>query len=193
MLLSVLRIRHKDSDRLVDLATHVLEVWRGYTDEAAFVFAETDGEPHNTITPIARKVGDMYELDLTLRNNITTEEHPLGVYHPHAQYHHIKKENIGLIEVMGLAVLPARLKEELELLEEYILEGKDIASNEKIEKHAAWAAEFLPKYDNINKDNVHEILQKEVGIVFTHVLEDAGVYKCTPEGREAFMRFIETL
>ena len=191
--LSVLRIRHKDSDRLVDLATHVLEVWRGYTDEAAFIFAETDGEPHNTITPIARKVGDMYELDLTLRNNITTEENPLGVYHPHAQYHHIKKENIGLIEVMGLAVLPARLKEELELLEEYILEGKDIASNEKIEKHAAWAAEVLPKYKDINKDNIHEILQKEVGNVFVHVLEDAGVYKCTPEGREAFMRFIETL
>ena len=187
------RIRHKDSDRLVDLATHVLEVWRGYTDEAAFIFAETDGEPHNTITPIARKVGDMYELDLTLRNNITTEENPLGVYHPHAQYHHIKKENIGLIEVMGLAVLPARLKEELELLEEYILEGKDIASNEKIEKHAAWAAEVLPKYKDINKDNIHEILQKEVGNVFVHVLEDAGVYKCTPEGREAFMRFIETL
>ena len=191
--LSVLRIRHKDSDRLVDLATHVLEVWRGYTDEAAFIFAETDGEPHNTITPIARKVGDMYELDLTLRNNITTEENPLGVYHPHAQYHHIKKENIGLIEVMGLAVLPARLKEELELLEEYILEGKDIASNEKIEKHAAWAAEVLPKYKDINKDNIHEILQKEVGNVFVHVLEDAGVYKCTPEGREEFMRFIETL
>ena len=191
--LSVLRIRHKDSARLVDLATHVLEVWRGYTDEAAFVFAETDGEPHNTITPIARKAGDMFELDLTLRNNITTEENPLGVYHPHAEYHHIKKENIGLIEVMGLAVLPARLKEELELLEEYILEGKDIASNEKIEKHAAWAAEFLPKYKDINKENVHEILQKEVGIVFTHVLEDAGVYKCTPEGREAFMRFIESL
>ena len=191
--LSVLRIRHKDSARLVDLATHVLEVWRGYTDEAAFVFAETDEEPHNTITPIARKAGDMFELDLTLRNNITTEENPFGVYHPHAEYHHIKKENIGLIEVMGLAVLPARLKEELELLEEYILEGKDIASNEKIEKHAAWAAEFLPKYKDINKENVHEILQKEVGIVFTHVLEDAGVYKCTPEGREAFMRFIESL
>ena len=191
--LSVLRIRHKDSARLVDLATHVLEVWRGYTDEAAFIFAETDGEPHNTITPIARKVGDMFELDLTLRNNITTEENPLGVYHPHAEYHHIKKENIGLIEVMGLAVLPARLKEELELLEEYILEGKDIVSNEKIEKHAAWAKEFLPKYKDINKDNVHEILQKEVGIVFTHVLEDAGVYKCTPEGREAFMRFVEAL
>ena len=191
--LSVLRIRHKDSDRLVDLATHVLEVWRGYTDEAAFIFAETDGEPHNTITPIARKVGDIYELDLTLRNNITTEENPLGVYHPHAQYHHIKKENIGLIEVMGLAVLPARLKEELELLEEYILEGKDIASNEKIEKHAAWAAEVLSKHKDINKDNIHEILRKEVGNVFVHVLEDAGVYKCTPEGREAFMRFIETL
>lgn len=120
----------------MDLATHVLEVWRGYTDEAAFIFAETEGEPHNTITPIARKVGDTFELDLTLRNNITTEEHPLGVYHPHAQYHHIKKENIGLIEVMGLAVLPARLKEELELLGEYILEGKDVSSNEKIEKHA---------------------------------------------------------
>ena len=191
--LSVLRIRSKDEKRLIDLATHVLENWRGYTDEAAFVFAETDGEPHNTITPIARKAGDMFELDLTLRNNITTEENPLGVYHPHAEYHHIKKENIGLIEVMGLAVLPARLKEELELLEEYILEGKDIASNEKIEKHAAWAAEFLPKYKDINKENVHEILQKEVGIVFTHVLEDAGVYKCTPEGREAFMRFIESL
>ena len=116
-----------------DLATHVLAGWRGYTDEAAFIFAETDGEPHNTITPIARKVGDTFELDLTLRNNITTEEHPLGVYHPHACYHHIKKENIGLIEVMGLAVLPARLKEELELLEEYILSGRDIASNEKIE------------------------------------------------------------
>ena len=191
--LSVLRIRHKDSDRLVDLATHVLEVWRGYTDEAAFIFAETDGEPHNTITPIARKVGDIYELDLTLRNNITTEENPLGVYHPHAQYHHIKKENIGLIEVMGLAVLPARLKEELELLEEYILSGKDIASNEKIEKHAAWVAEFLPKYEKLDKDNIQEVLRKEVGNVFVHVLEDAGVYKCTPEGREAFMRFINTL
>ena len=191
--MSVIRLNGTDSGRIVDLADKILKAWRGYTDEAAFIFAETDGEPHNTITPIARKVGDMYELDLTLRNNITTSEHPLGVYHPHAQYHHIKKENIGLIEVMGLAVLPARLKEELELLEEYILEGKDIASNEKIEKHAAWAAEFLPKYKDINKENVHEILQKEVGIVFTHVLEDAGVYKCTPEGREAFMRFIESL
>ena len=191
--LSVLRIRHKDEKRLIDLATHVLEVWRGYTDEAAFIFAETEGEPHNTITPIARKVGDTFELDLTLRNNITTEEHPLGVYHPHAQYHHIKKENIGLIEVMGLAVLPARLKEELELLGEYILEGKDISSNEKIKKHAAWVAEVLPKYKNLDKDNIQDVLRQEVGHVFVHVLEDAGVYKCTPEGREAFMRFIDNL
>ena len=188
--LSVLRIRHKDEKRLIDLATHVLECWRGYTDEDAFIYAETDGEPHNTITPIARKSGDLFELDLTLRNNITTEGNPLGVYHPHAQYHNIKKENIGLIEVMGLAVLPARLKEELELLEEYILEGKDIASNEKIEKHAAWVEGFLPKYEKIDKDNVHDILRLEVGNVFVHVLEDAGVYKCTEEGRKAFMRFI---
>jgi UDPglucose--hexose-1-phosphate uridylyltransferase len=135
----------------------------------------------------------MYELDLTLRNNITTEEHPLGVYHPHAEYHHIKKENIGLIEVMGLAVLPARLKEELELLKEYILEGKDIASNEKIEKHAQWVAQFLPKYDTIDETNIQGILEKEVGIVFVHVLEDAGVYKCTEEGRAAFQRFLDQL
>ena len=191
--LSVLRIRSKDTDRLVELADHILKCWREYTDEAAFIFAETDGEPHNTITPIARKVGDTFELDLALRNNITTEEHPLGVYHPHAQYHNIKKENIGLIEVMGLAVLPSRLKEELELLAEYILNGKDIRSCEKIEKHADWAASFLPKYENITEKNVMDILKKEVGIVFTHVLEDAGVFKCTEEGREAFMRFIRTL
>jgi UDPglucose--hexose-1-phosphate uridylyltransferase len=191
--LSVLRIRHKDEKRLIDLASHVLEVWRGYTDEQAFIFAETDGEPHNTITPIARKVGDVFELDLTLRNNITTEENPLGVYHPHEQYHHIKKENIGLIEVMGLAVLPARLKEELELLQEYILEGKDIASNEKIEKHAAWVAEFLPNYTHVDADNIQGILEQEVGRVFVHVLEDAGVYKCTKEGREAFARFLAAL
>ena len=191
--LSVLRIRHQDEKRLIDLADHVLKAWRGYTDEAAFIFAETDGEPHNTITPIARMKDGMYELDLTLRNNITTEEHPLGVYHPHAQYHHIKKENIGLIEVMGLAVLPARLKDEIELLKEYILEGKDIRSNEKIEKHADWVEKFLPEYEEINADNIEEILQQEIGKVFVHVLEDAGVYKCTEEGRKAFMRFIQTL
>lgn len=191
--LSVLRIRCKDEKRLIDLASHVLEVWRGYTDEAAFIFAETEGEPHNTITPIARKRGDFFELDLTLRNNITTEEHPLGLYHPHAAYHHIKKENIGLIEVMGLAVLPARLKEELELLATYLLEGKDPAQNEMLAKHADWVKEFLPKYTEITEENVMDILQEEVGQVFVHVLEDAGVYKCTEEGREAFKRFINAL
>lgn len=191
--LSVLRIRSKDTSRLIDLAEHVLNCWRSYTDEDAFIYAETNGEPHNTITPIARKNGDTYELDLTLRNNITTAEHPLGVYHPHAQYHHIKKENIGLIEVMGLAVLPSRLKEELELLADYIVNGKDIRSNEKIEKHADWVEEFLPSYDNITEENVIKILQKEVGIVFTHVLEDAGVYKCNEQGRADFLKFIHTL
>ena len=191
--LSVLRIRSKDTSRLIDLAEHVLNCWRSYTDEDAFIYAETNGEPHNTITPIARKNGDTYELDLTLRNNITTDEHPLGVYHPHAQYHHIKKENIGLIEVMGLAVLPSRLKEELELLADYIVNGKDIRSNKKIEKHADWVEEFLPTYDNITEENIMEILQKEVGNVFTHVLEDAGVYKCTEQGRADFLKFIHTL
>ena len=191
--LSVLRIRHKAETKLIDLASHILEAWRSYTDEEACIFAETDGEPHNTITPIARKVGDVFELDLTLRNNITSPEHPLGVYHPHAENHHIKKENIGLIEVMGLAVLPARLREELELLKEYILEKKDISSNEKIKKHADWVAEFLPQYASVTEENITEILQAEVGKVFVKVLEDAGVYKCTPEGRAAFMRFLNTL
>ena len=191
--LSVLRIRHKDEQRLIALATHVLNVWRGYTDEDAFIFAETDGKPHNTITPIARKCNDVYELDLTLRNNITTKEHPLGVYHPHAEYHNIKKENIGLIEVMGLAVLPARLKEEMELLGEYLVEGKDIASNEVIAKHADWADQFKHKYDLFTTENVTGILQDEIGQTFVKVLEDAGVYKCTPEGREAFLKFIKSL
>ncbi len=191
--LSVIRIRHKEETKLIDLASHILEAWRSYTDEEACIFAETDGEPHNTITPIARKVGDVFELDLTLRNNITSPEHPLGVYHPHAENHHIKKENIGLIEVMGLAVLPARLREELELLKEYILEKKDISSNEKIKKHADWVAEFLPQYASVTEENITEILQAEVGKVFVKVLEDAGVYKCTPEGRAAFMRFLNTL
>ncbi len=191
--LSVIRLRSKDEKRLIELGTHILNAWRGYTDEEAFVFAETDGEPHNTITPIARKVGEIYELDLTLRNNITTEEHPLGLYHPHAEYHNIKKENIGLIEVMGLAVLPSRLKQELETLAEYIVEDKDISENEMIEKHTKWVEKFLPKYDTITKENVMDILKEEVGIVFTKVLEDAGVYKCTEEGRTAFARFLNTL
>ena len=191
--LSVIRIRSKDEKRLIDLADHILGKWRGYTDEEAFIFAETDGEPHNTITPIARMRDGMFELDLALRNNITTEECPLGVYHPHAQYHHIKKENIGLIEVMGLAILPARLKEEMQLLAQYILEKKDIRSNEMLEKHADWVEEFLPRYDSITEENIMDILKAEIGRVFVGVLEDAGVYKCTEEGRAAFQRFIDTL
>ena len=191
--MSVMRLRGTDEVRLIELGDHILKAWRGYTDEAAFIFAETNGEPHNTITPIARKVGDTYELDLVLRNNITTEEHPLGVYHPHAEKHNIKKENIGLIEVMGLAVLPARLKEEMELLAEYLVEGKDIRANEIIEKHADWTEEFIGKYDTITEENVMEFLEKEIGEVFVAVLEDAGVFKCTREGREAFKRFVATL
>ena len=191
--LSVIRLQGADPDRIIDLADHILGTWRSYTDEDAFIFAETDGTPHNTITPIARRRGDLFELDLTLRNNITTQEHPLGVYHPHAKLHHIKKENIGLIEVMGLAVLPARLKGEMELLKEYILEGKDIRSNDQIAKHADWVDEFLPAYTDINAGNVDHILEQEVGKVFCQVLEDAGVYKCTDEGLAAFDRFIRTL
>ena len=191
--LSVIRLQSEDSDRIIELADHILKAWRGYTDEDAFIYAETDGTPHNTITPIARFKDGMFELDLALRNNITTEEHPLGVYHPHEELHHIKKENIGLIEVMGLAVLPSRLKGEMNLLAEYILEGKDIRENEAIEKHAHWAYGFLANYDDVNKDNVMDIIQAEIGKVFVKVLEDAGVYKCTPDGLEAFFRFIKTL
>lgn len=191
--LSVLRLRGKDENRLIELADHVLAAWRGYTDEDAFIFANTDGEPHNTITPIARMAGGLYELDLTLRNNITTKEHPLGVYHPHAERHHIKKENIGLIEVMGLAVLPARLKEEMEILAEYLVANMDVSQNEKIEKHAQWVEKLRSKYDTFTSDNVMSILEEEVGQVFVQVLEDAGVYKCTPEGRVAFKKFIATL
>ncbi len=188
--MSVIRLRAKDSDRIVELADRILKAWRGYTDEDAFIFSETEGEPHNTITPIARKRGDEFEMDLVLRNNITTEEHPLGVYHPHQKLHHIKKENIGLIEVMGLAVLPARLKEELSLLAEYITDGRDIRSSQLIEKHADWVEEFLPKYKEVNRDNVMDILKAEVGRVFAQVLEDAGVYKRNQEGKTAFLRFV---
>lgn len=188
--MSVIRISGKDTDRLIALADKILEKWRGYTDEEAFIYAFTDGEPHNTITPIARKRGEEFEMDLVLRNNITTEEHPLGVYHPHAKLHHIKKENIGLIEVMGLAVLPARLKDEMEKLADAILAGKNIREDEVLEKHADWVEEFLPKYDKVDNDNINDIIQKEIGLVFMQVLEDAGVYKRTEEGRKAFERFI---
>ena len=191
--LSVIRLSCADEKRIIDLADHILKAWRGYTDEAAYIYAETDGEPHNTITPIARKRGDMYELDLALRNNITTPECPLGLYHPHNELHHIKKENIGLIEVMGLAVLPSRLKEEMEVLSDYIVNGKDIRSNGKIEKHADWVEAFRPKYDVINSDNVDAIIKEEIGIVFKKVLEDAGVFKRDAEGQAAFDRFTATL
>ncbi len=190
--MSVLRTRAKDPDRLIELGDRILSAWRSYTDEAAFIYAETDGEPHNTITPIARKNGEFYELDLVLRNNITTEEFPLGVYHPHQELHHIKKENIGLIEVMGLAVLPSRLKEELAALGEAIVKGADIRKNPELVKHADWVEEFLPQYEKITAGNVDEILKKEVGLVFERVLEDAGVYKCNAEGREAFGRFLRS-
>ncbi len=191
--MSVIRLSGENTERIIELADHILETWREYTDEDAFIYAYTDNEPHNTITPIARKRGDRFEIDLVLRNNITTEEHPLGVYHPHAKLHHIKKENIGLIEVMGLAVLPARLKGEMEQLSEAILAGKDIRSDEVLEKHADWVEEFLPKYEKVDAGNVHDILRKEIGLVFMQVLEDAGVYKRTEEGQKAFMRFVEKL
>ncbi|MBR4708126.1 MAG: UDP-glucose--hexose-1-phosphate uridylyltransferase [Pseudobutyrivibrio sp.] len=191
--LSVIRLQCKDEKRIIDLAEHILNAWRGYTDEDAFIFAETKEELHNTITPIARRRGDLFELDLALRNNITTEEHPLGVYHPHAHLHHIKKENIGLIEVMGLAVLPSRLKKEMEDLADYIVNGKDLRTNETLEKHADWVDEFKKNYDKIDASNVNEILEQEIGKVFCEVLECAGVYKCNDEGLKAFGRFIDTL
>ena len=200
--MSVIRISAADKERLIALADKILLAWRGYTDEAAFVFAETDGEPHNTITPIARMRDGVFELDLVLRNNITTEEHPLGVYHPHAKLHHIKKENIGLIEVMGLAVLPARLKTEMAALEQALLDGASLREDEVLEKHADWVDEFLPKYGftpgaglegELSPEKLHEIIQTEIGLVFMEVLKDAGVYKCTDEGRAAFLRFVDAV
>ncbi len=192
--MSVLRIRNKDANRLVELADHILKCWRAYTDEEAFVYAETDKEPHNTISPVARKRGDLYEMDLALRNNITTGDRPLGVYHPRPAYFHIKKENIGIIEVMGLAILPARLKTELEVLAAKMLDGSDLKADEQTEKHADWAEEILKRRKGeIRKENIDEILKEEVGIVFAGVLEDAGVFKRTPEGKKQFLRFIESL
>ncbi len=185
--LSVIRLRCGDKARLIELADKILGAWRGYTDEAAFIFAHTDGEDHNTITPIARRREGDFELDLVLRNNITTEEHPLGVYHPHAELHHIKKENIGLIEVMGLAVLPARLKEELAGLRAAILNGTDIAADETLVKHKAWVDEFTARYDTLDESNIDAVLQDEVGKVFCKVLEHAGVYR----DAAAFDRFVE--
>lgn len=191
--MSVIRLDGKDSERVALLADKIHEAWRKYTDESAFVFAQTDGVPHNTITPIARRRGEDFELDLVLRNNITTKEHPLGVYHPHADLHHIKKENIGLIEVMGLAVLPSRLKQELADLGKAIVEGKNIETDQVLSKHADWVREFSGKYEKIDSSNVEKIIQDEVGIVFSRVLEDAGVFKRNEDGMKAFARFIESL
>ena len=190
--MSVIRISSENPERLIDLADKILNKWRAYTDEAAVIFAETDGVPHNTITPIARRRGEKFELDLVLRNNLTTEQYPLGLYHPHDELHHIKKENIGLIEVMGLAVLPARLKEELAAVAEGLAGGKDLRADDRTAKHADWAEAFAPRYP-ISPSNALEIVQKETGLVFAQVLEHAGVYKRTEEGKSAFLRFLNTV
>ncbi len=190
--MSVIRIASKDKAKLVELADKILTDWRSYTDEKSFIYAETDGEKHNTITPIARMRNGKFEFDLVLRNNITTEECPLGYYHPHPEYHHIKKENIGLIEVMGLAVLPSRLKNEMALIKDAMLSGKDIASIEAIANHKDWAEMIMNKYD-INEDNCEEILQQEIGIVFTAILEQCGVYSRDEEGKKGFIKFIESV
>ena len=190
--MSVIRLQGEHPERIVELSDYILNSWRNYTDADAFIFSETDGEPHNTITPIARMNGNLYEMDLVLRNNITTEESPWGVYHPEEKLHHIKKENIGLIEVMGLAVLPARLKKEMQILSEAILEGKDIRGIEEIEKHADWVEEWRNNYD-ITEDNINQILKDEIAKVFVQVLECAGVYKRTEAGQNAFKRFTLTL
>lgn len=190
--MSVIRLQGNNTESLVGAADCILSCWRGYTDEKAFIFSETQGISHNTITPIARKRGDLFELDLVLRNNITTEEFPLGVYHPHPEYHHIKKENIGLIEVMGLAVLPARLQMEMAELERRILQNEDLRESDLTKTHADWAEKWLPNYE-ITEENLHAIVQKEIGFVFAKVLECAGVYKRTPEGQAAFKKFLECI
>lgn len=190
--MSVIRIIGTDKARLVELADKVLTTWRGYTDKDSFIYAETEGTPHNTITPIARMRNGKFELDLVLRNNITTEDCPLGYYHPHPEYHHIKKENIGLIEVMGLAVLPSRLKNEMAVLGEAMVKGEDISANETIAAHKEWAEMIMQKYD-INEDNIDDILKKEIGIVFTSILGQCGVYSRDEEGKAGFLRFIESV
>ena len=187
--MSVVRITGQDRTRLAELAERILNRWREYSDESVMIFSETDGVPHNTITPIARRRGDLYELDLVLRNNLTTEEHPLGLFHPHAELHHIKKENIGLIEVMGLAVLPARLKKELAAVADALVSGVDLRNDELTAKHADWAEELKKRY-SFTDENAEGILQKEVGIVFSKVLEHAGVFKRDDRGKDAFMRFL---
>ena len=189
--MSVIRLKSDNTDKIIELSDRILKSWRSYTDEDAFIFAQTDGTPHNTITPIASMADGKYVMDLVLRNNITTDEHPLGVYHPHSELHHIKKENIGLIEVMGLAVLPARLVEELDAVSDALLCGKDMADDEKTAPHKEWAMDVKARHPELNEDNVQEILRDEVGDVFVEVLRHAGVYKCDENGRKAFDKFIE--
>ena len=194
--MSVIRLRGKSKEKLVDLSDKILTAWRGYSDEKCEIFAFTGDTPHNTITPIARKKNGAYEIDLVLRNNRTSEEYPLGIFHPHQELHHIKKENIGLIEVMGLAVLPGRLKEEMKILEELMVEKNAVSlirENEKVEKHADWCEEILTKYENITAENVENIIKVEIGIAFSKVLENAGVYKQDEEGKAGYRRFIEFL
>lgn len=190
---SVIRLRAKEEESLIELGTYILNKWRNYTDEEASIYAYTNGVGHNTITPIARKVKGIYELDLALRNNLTTKDHPAGLYHPHEEIHHIKKENIGLIEVMGLAVLPSRLKEEMEFLEKYIREDKDISSNSQLKKHGKWVQDILKSNPLIKKENIREIIRREVGSVFIKGLEHVGVFKCTAKGRVDFKRFMDCL
>ena len=190
--MSVVRVTGAEPERLAELADRILTAWRGYTDESANIFAETDGEPHNTITPIARRRGEKYELDLVLRNNLTTPEHPLGLYHPHAELHHIKKENIGLIEVMGLAVLPARLKGELTAVAEALISGADLRASERTAIHAGWAEGFKGNY-TITPGNAMEIVKHETGLVFAKVLEHAGVYARDEKGKAAFLAFLRTI
>ena len=190
--MSVIRLTADDPERLVGLADTILGKWRNYTDSSAFIFAETEGTPHNTITPIARRRGEKFELDLVLRNNITTEEHPLGVYHPHAELHHIKKENIGLIEVMGLAVLPARLKDELAAVADCLVTGKDLREGDLTAAHADWAESFRDKYE-FSEENALDIVKKETGLVFSKVLEHAGVFKRNESGKAAFIRFLNSI
>ena len=189
--MSVIRLKSDNTDKIIELSDRILKSWRSYTDEDAFIFAQTDGTPHNTITPIASMADGKYVMDLVLRNNITTDEHPLGVYHPHSELHHIKKENIGLIEVMGLAVLPARLVEELDAVGDALLNNKDMSENEKTSSHKEWAMDVKARHPELNKDNVQEILRDEVGDVFVEVLRHAGVYKCDEAGRKAFDKFVE--
>ena len=191
--MSALQLSSADKSLLIDEACRILAAWRAYSDPACDILAHTDGTPHNTITPILRNRDGLYQLTLVLRNNRTSDEHPLGIFHPHAPLHHIKKENIGLIEVMGLAILPARLKTEMALLAECLTGDKNMADYPELEQHAAWAKEIAARRTDLNKDNVDDILKEEIGHVFVHVLEDAGVYKCTDEGRAAFQRFIATL